>query len=334
MSCKSQCIRLFVVIALLIGSVSQSNAQDLVFSQFQRAPLLLNPAFAGISSYPFISMNYRNQWPEFDKAYITYATSYNQYVDRMHSGFGIQLLSDQQADGIIKFNSVGLYYSYALEFYNDYRLKIGLSGTFGQSQLQWDRLVFADAIDPIYGPDGSQVSTEIRPLNLNSGYFDVSTGFLFYNNTWFVGLGLFHLNSPLLGYSLNSQNSNGLPVRFSLQAGYEITLVDNKKGFDTFIQPLLLLTNQAGFYQINGGIACQFDRVIGGVFYRHTATNPDAAILMMGYKLDIIELSYSYDITVSGIGPSGGSHEIGLVFDLSSLYPPKSKLNDCLKLFR
>ncbi len=334
MSCKSHWIKLLLIVTIGLGWLQHSTAQDIVFSQYQRAPLLLNPAFAGVSEYPLISINYRNQWPQFDKAYITYATSYSQYAPSLRSGFGIQLLSDQQADGLLKFNSIGLYYSYTLEFYNDYRLKIGLSGTFGQTQLQWDRLVFGDAIDPIYGADGSLVSTEIRPLNLNNGYFDVSTGFLFYNNKWFVGLGLFHLNNPAIGYSLNSQLTDGLPLRFSLQAGYEITLVENKRGFDSFIQPLLLLTNQAGFYQINGGIACQFDRLTGGAFFRHTANNPDAAILMMGYKLDIIELSYSYDITVSGIGPSGGSHEIGLVFDLSSLYPPKSKLNDCLKLFR
>ncbi len=335
MSSKSQySFRSTILILFSFFITLNSNGQDLVFSQYQKAPLLLNPAFTGISHYPFISLNHRNQWPEFDKAYISYSASYNQYIENLRSGFGIQLLADQQADGLLNTNSIGLYYSYTLQFLNDYRLKMGIAGVFGQTRLDWERLVFSDAIHPVYGPNGSLVSTEIRPLNTNKGYFDIQTGFLFHNDTWFIGVGLFHLNNPNVGYTLNSNSIFGLPLRFSAHAGYEFTLRENKKGFDTFLQPLVLVTNQAGFFQINTGIYGQFTSILSGLSFRHTVNNQDAIIGMVGYKFEIMELTYSYDLTISQLGRSGGSHEVGLVFDLSSLYPPKSNLNDCLKLFR
>ena len=323
------------VIGLSIVLLSlTTQGQDLVFSQYYNAPLMLNPAFTGLTSYPHFSVNYRNQWPSFDQAYISYAASYNQGFDKLNSGIGIQLISDQQADGILSTNSLGLSYSYVLNFDYERNLKFGVSGTFGQTSLDWDRLIFGEGIDVASG-EYVLPSGEVRPLNLRNGFFDISAGFLYNTKDWYLGVALFHLNNAGVGFQLNPQNTKGLPIRFSAHTGYQILLKENKNEFPTFIQPMLLVTDQSGFFQVNAGVAAQFDRILAGVFYRHVIQNVDALILTAGYKFEIVEISYSYDITLSQLANvSGGSHEIGMVFDLSSLYPPKSKLNDCLKLFR
>lgn len=327
------CTALFVFLGIISFSDSLKS-QDLVFSQFNNAPLLLNPGFAGISPYPIFTINYRNQWQRFDNAFVSYAGSYNQYFPSVRSGLGVQITSDVQADGILKNNTAGLYYSYTLEFSGDNFLKMGLAGTIGQSSLDWDRLVFGDQLDVIDGNDGNTATSEVSPNDLRSSYFDVSTGFLFYNQNWYVGVGLFHLNRPNTGFSLNNQISSGNPLRFSVHGGYQINLWDTKGSDTAFIQPTVLFTNQAEFSQLNLGLAGQFSTILVGAFYRHTISNPDAAIVWLGYKFDVIELTYSYDFTVSQLNGSGGSHEIGVVFDLEAILPPKSKLNDCLKLFR
>ena len=311
------------------------KSQDLVFSQFYNAPLLLNPAFTGVTQYPTFTLNYRNQWPSFDNAYVSYAGSYNQYFAKARSGLGMQITSDVEADGILVNNSVGLYYSYTLEFSGDNYLKMGLAGTIGQSKLDWSRLVFGDQIDPTGGFTGQINSEETIPNNLSTQYFDISSGFLFYNKSFYIGFGLFHLNNPSIGYRLNGPSDNGIPLRISAHAGYQVNLWDTKSKYPSFIQPTVLVTRQAQFTQVNVGVGAQLGRALGGMFYRHTVNNPDAFIAYMGYQLDVVELTYSYDITVSQLaGRSGGSHELGVVFDLEVVLPPKSKLNDCLKLFR
>ncbi len=330
--CQPYRISLFLLI--LFSSIGL-KAQDLVFSQFYNAPLLLNPAFTGVTQYPTFTLNYRNQWPSLNDAYISYAGSYNQYFAKTRSGLGLQITSDREADGILTNNSVGVYYSYTLEFADDNYLKIGLSGTMGQSRVDWSRLIFGDQLDQTAGYDPTVNSAEIQPGNLASQYFDISSGFLFYNKRFYVGVGLFHLNNPSVGFRLNGPNDIGIPLRISAHAGYQVDLWDTKSKYPSFIQPTVLVTRQAQFTQVNFGLGAQFGRALGGVFYRHTINNPDAAIFYLGYKLDIVELTYSYDITVSQLAPgSGGSHEIGVVFDLEVVLPPKSKLNDCLKLFR
>jgi type IX secretion system PorP/SprF family membrane protein len=325
----------FFIVFIVIWSGITLKGQDLVFSQYQKSPLLLNPGFAGVSPYPIFTLNYRNQWAQFDNAYVSYAGSYNQYFPSVRSGLGVQVTSDVQADGIIKQNSLGLYYSYTLEFAGDNFMKLGLGGTFGQTSLDWNRLIFSDQIDRINGPDGTLSSAEVAPNDLSSAYFDISTGFLFYNKKWFVGLGLFHLNTPNIGFSLNSDISSGNPLRYSIHAGYQIDLWDTKGSDAAFIQPMVLFTRQAKFTQLNVGAASQFSSILLGVFYRHSVVeNQDAVIGMMGYQFDLVDVTYSYDYTVSNLGGSGGSHEIGVVFDLEAILPPRSKLNDCLKLFR
>lgn len=326
---------IILVVFGLIGSCGILRSQDLVFSQFNHSPLLLNPGFTGLSPYPIFSINYRNQWPSIDNAYVSYAGSYHQYFPSVRSGLGLQITSDTEADGIISNNSAGVYYSYSIQFSNDNYLKMGLAGTIGQTKLDWSRLVFGDAIDVINGNDGSLSTSEISPTNLGSGYFDVSTGLLFYNSRWFAGLGIFHLNKPNDGFSLNNNSQNGNPIRVSLHGGYQIDIGYTKGKSPSFIQPTVLLTNQADFTQVNIGLAGQFSTIKVGAFYRHTISNPDAAIVWLGYSFGLVDLTYSYDFTVSQLsGQSGGSHEIGVVFDLESILPPRSKLNDCLKLFR
>lgn len=331
-------IRRFAKLLVLFSLMSYSmvsTGQDLVFSQYFKSPLLLNPGFAGISPYPYISLNYRNQWPSLDNAYTTYAASYNQYFDRAKSGLGVQLVQDNQADGILSTSKIGVTYAYNLDFTSGYSLKLGIGVEFNQQRLQWDKLIFGDQIDLINGPDASRISTETRPSQLSTGYGNINTGFLFFNEQWYIGFAMFNLNKPTTSFGLAQNDSNrGIPLRYSLHTGYQIVLSDNKKYGATFFQPTALVTNQTGFWQANVGLTYGIDVFEAGLFLRTTETNRDAVIAMIGYNIGFVDVTYSYDINISELNNSGGSHEIGVIFDLKTKYPPKSKLNDCLKLFK
>ena len=47
--------------------------QDPTFTQFYANPVYLNPALAGSTGCPRVSMNYRNEWPQLTGNYVTYS---------------------------------------------------------------------------------------------------------------------------------------------------------------------------------------------------------------------------------------------------------------------
>ena len=66
-------LRHLFLLGFLVLLLNYTHAQDPVFSQFYATPMQLNPAFAGTTYAPRITLNYRNQWPSWPNAYTTYA---------------------------------------------------------------------------------------------------------------------------------------------------------------------------------------------------------------------------------------------------------------------
>ena len=313
------------------------HAQDPVFTQFYAAPLQLNPAFAGNTYAPFVTINYRNQWSGFVdlSTYTTYAASYSQYVEGLNSGIGLMVEADDAGNGIYKTTRVGGFYSYKVAINRDLNLKFGLEGSYVQNRLDWSRLLFGDQIDVTGEID--LVSGETQPDNLTASYLDLSTGFLVYNSIFYGGLTVKHLNRPdegILGINTNFLNS-GLPMRFSVHGGAQLDLGGNKRGRATFLSPNILYVKQSDFRQINAGAYLSFGSFFAGGWYRHTSTNGDAAIGLFSFQKDVFKMGYSYDFTISGLaGQTGGTHEFSLVINLDANRPRRTDYNDCFQMFR
>ena len=97
----------------------------------------------------------------------------------------------------------------------------------------------------------------------------------------------------------------------------------------------MLYVKQGDFAQINGGAYFGFGSFFAGGWYRHTTSNSDAIIGLVGLQKGVLKFGYSYDITISGLaGDSGGTHEFSLVFNLDANRSHKTDYNDCFKLFR
>ncbi|MDG2152777.1 MAG: type IX secretion system membrane protein PorP/SprF, partial [Crocinitomicaceae bacterium] len=76
--------RYFFLVAIIFGSLisTRNNAvrsQDPTFTQFFSNPIYLNPALAGSSGCPRVSMNYRNEWPQLTGNYVTYSAAFDTY---------------------------------------------------------------------------------------------------------------------------------------------------------------------------------------------------------------------------------------------------------------
>ena len=148
------------------------NAQDPIFSQFYSAPLQINPAFAGNTYAPHITMNYLNQWPSLDKAYVTYSLAYDQFLPSLNIGYGLSLLADEAGNGLLSTNKISGFFAYRLQVKRDFFLKFGVEASGVQARYNWNKFVFLDQIDPRFGtttPGGTPIpSEEIPPENLNN----------------------------------------------------------------------------------------------------------------------------------------------------------------------
>ncbi|NND31966.1 MAG: PorP/SprF family type IX secretion system membrane protein, partial [Saprospiraceae bacterium] len=204
-------------ICILLSLVG-SFAQDPVFSQFYASPLHLNPAFSGSSEKPKVVLNYRNQWPSINQAYVTYAASFDQFYSDINSGFGLSVLADVAGRGLYKTTSAQLSYSYKVKFRESLQMRLGISGGLINTRIDWARLIFPDQLDLEYGsvsPGGLPYpSDEIAPETGNSvSVLDASAGLIVFNQTFYGGISLKHLNTPQFSFlKVNDQLSSGLPL--------------------------------------------------------------------------------------------------------------------------
>ncbi|MEN0046757.1 MAG: PorP/SprF family type IX secretion system membrane protein [Bacteroidota bacterium] len=338
--------RLHIYLSILfLFTFTALQAQDPVFSQFFTTPMQLNPAFAGNTLAPRISINYRTQWlwPAPTNVYRTYSASYGQFFEPLNSSIGLMVEADNAGEGIYKTNRVSAFYGYRLKINDGLFIKSGIDIGFVQSTLNWNQLTFLDQIDPIEGIVSP--SDEVPIENLTRSYGTVGAGLLAYGKNFYAGFGAKHLNTPNEALTVISDNLNsGLPMRFSAQAGGQFTFQKgNKKNAASFISPNVTYIQQGDFAQLNGGAYLGYRSFFGGIWYRHAFSNSDAAIFLVGAEVDIFRIGYSYDFTVSGLaassGGTGGASEITIVlnFENSAEFKRRrrsNRYNDCLKIFR
>lgn len=332
-------------ICLLLSDI---QAQDPVFSQFFAAPLQLNPAFAGVTVAPRFSFNHRNQFSNWPSAYKTYAASFEQSIEGLNSGVGMQLVSDVAGDGIYKTTYFSGVYAYKVRLNNNTFARLGLEAGFVQNRLDWDKLLFEDQLHITQGEvdeNGNPIlSEEIQPEQLSHTRFDASVGLLFYNDKFYGGLSLKHLNRYDESFlQINENLLAGIPMRMTLHAGAEIDLGRrNKAGGQTFISPSVMFVKQADTGIINAGAYAGGGRFFGGAWFRHNFTLADAVILMAGVKEGIVSVAYSYDITVSKLanapGGTGNTHELSFIINIEDSKEVQRKRraarwNNCLKMF-
>ncbi len=333
-------MRGFYMVVFLFLLVGSSKGQDPIYSQFYLSPSLINPAFAGNTDGPLVSVIYRNQWPGIANVYNTFSVTYDQRWNKK-SGIGLYITSDNAGDGALKSTKGAAIYSYNIRIIDDVYIKGGIDAGFGFTSLDRKKLVFLDNLDPQYGqmsPGGvTYQSAEVLDGKPVKSYIDISSGVLLYSSKYYLGVSFEHLNTPEIDYVVDQTGPFGqLPMRFSVHAGGQFYLEKhNKKGEDSFLSPNVIFAKQQNFWQLTAGAYVSIRQIFGGFWYRHAAKNSDAVIASIGVRKGVFRISYSFDYTVSGLTiNAGGSHEIGLVLNFDSEKKKYTDYSDCLMLFR
>lgn len=313
--------KVLLILVLTLTYAGVGLAQDPHFSQYYANRLYLNPAFAGSEICPRFSLNYRNQWPALGHSFVTYTASFDGYVSALNGGVGIQLMNDVQGDGTIKTTGIDAMYAYTIEVNRKFSIAGGFQATYMQRKLDWGSLVFPDMIDEYYGIIYG--THETPPVDASKGYFDFSAGFVGFGQNYYFGLAVHHLAQPEESF-YNSSDAI-LPRKYTAHFGAKIPLShrDYKRG-EFSISPNIMYQRQLDFEQLNYGLYLQRKSVTFGVWMRNVIefNDFDAVILLIGFVQDRIKFSYSYDLTVSAIGPEAlGAHEVTFSYQLPCRVP-------------
>jgi type IX secretion system PorP/SprF family membrane protein len=324
----------FKNILLIIFSfiVLMVQAQDPEFSQYYAAPLYLNPAFAGTTPDHRFVLNYRNQWPNIARGYVTYAASYDYNLYQYNSGIGFLATVDQAGMAGMKSSQFNFLYSYKWNVSSKWVISSGLNFGYAVRSIDFNKLLFGDQLQ--FDATGNVPSDDPALFNLGMAhYFDFKAGLLAYNKNFWLGFAVGHINEP--NRSLANQEAF-IPMKLTMHGGVRIPLYHGafKKHSIPVLSPSFVYKRQGNFDQLDVGAYLLYNPIIMGLWYRGIPLGKkmegnishDAVVMILGFQFDRIELTYSYDFTVSKLGPiSGGTHEMALTYRLGIQMNEKSK---------
>lgn len=342
-----QVMRRWICISALLGlfGADLANAQDPQFSQFYAAPLYLNPAFAGSTNQGRAGINYRNQWPAIDANFTTISAFADFYLEDYKSGVGMLINRDYVNLVGLQSLSVAFQYSYDLEIVKGLSFRPGLEVALYNRSINFGRLTFGDQFNL---DDGQPTGTTQESLRGSNKFFpDLSAGGVFYTPYAWFGVAAHHLTQP--NQSISGSDSP-LPTKYSVHGGWKFFLKPGIMGTGVYsrksersIAPAVQYRHQGPFDQMDVGMYFTFEPILLGTWYRGIPfkqvegfSNNESIVLLVGLTIlrgdakrqDVLNIGYSYDYTISKLGPgSGGSHEFSLVYTFPIRNPRKPPLD-------
>ena len=291
-------LRYILIIVFVVASTVMMAQQAPMFTNYSNSYATINPGYGGLSDGINIMGIYRDQWTGFKDidgnavAPNTMMFSGDMPVKFLKGGASLAIMKDQIGfeDNI----NVNLGYSYHLD------LGAGVLG-MGLALNMINRTVDFSKFKPTVGSDPILPSGE-----QSSMLIDASIG-LFWQipETFYIGFSATNLfeskGKELLESSTSSASFMG-DRTFYLTAGYEYQF--NNPVF--VLLPSLCLMSDIASTQINAGAKLFYNNKFWfGVNYRYQ----ESVAAMVGFKINDVQISYSYDINTMGIAVQG-SHEV------------------------
>jgi type IX secretion system PorP/SprF family membrane protein len=335
-------IRKIAFFCLFVLGSYAANAQDPQFSQYYNAPLYLNPAFTGTGEHSRVGGNYRNQWTGTNSPFITYSVFADHNFEPKKIGLGVLLKKDRQASGGLTANDFSVLGSYRVDVSHKLTFRPGLQASIVSKDANYNSFTFGDQ----YDNNGLTGAGSIDYTNKNVQrftYFDFSAGGLLYTKEFWIGAAVNHLNRPKQSFYREDFH---LDPKISLHGGYKFFL--EKQRFNGFkversIIPTFNYRHQGRYDQLDVGVYALYDPVMFGLWYRGIPLksyqagfgNNEALVFMAGLHYNGLTIGYSYDITLSKLNGSGGSHEISIIYEWAHPYRKRiGRPIPCPKFYR
>ncbi len=310
---------------LCMGLMIQGNAQDLHFSQFFHSPLSTNPANTGFipdADYR-LGAHYRNQFsnimaiPYKTVSVFGDAQLLRNKIENGWLGIGGLILSDEAGSGSLRSTKIYGSVAYHQMLGNSSLLSAGFNLGWANKRIDPSVLKFPDQFDGKFFDN--TLPTTVILTNTNVSYFDMQAGL---NYAYFpsddvyinAGYSIHHVNKPRETF-FNDQTENGIiPMR---HIGFVNAIL--KVNQNVIINPNIYYTNQARASELVAGMLLNYrlsengeKQLLAGLYYRYK----DAAIPMLGFQLNNVRFTFSYDVTASPLknfNNSRGASEFNII---------------------
>jgi type IX secretion system PorP/SprF family membrane protein len=311
------------------------SGQEASYTQFYNAPLYYNPAMTGINEGLIMRIAYRNQWPKYAQDLNNYHFSMDVAERHMPGagGIGMFVNTNKQGEGFIKRNIVGGLGSARIRMSRRTTSQLGFMASVVHNQIDSKDFIWGDQLDNRHGLLYSQSSFPGFSQQ-NISYPDFSIGGVVQHQrehrSFTFGGAVHHLFKPNESfYNLDVR----VPRKVVLHTEMVIFQVSNpRQGFR--FNPAVLFEYQSGYSSYTVGTNISRSTIYTGVWYRNRDTwiqNYQSVTLLAGINIPMVnqysrmKLMYSYDIGLSDMAASGGSHELTLRFEFDQIHFVKSQ---------
>ena len=298
-------------------TTSICTAQDVNLSQFYELPLLRNPALAGLFGGDVrVVAAYRNQWRSVTSSYQTKALSAEMKFSAGQNSFdfftlGLQLSNDLAGESKLSKTQImpAINFHKSINGNEDSYFSAGLMAGPVQHSFDASNLNFDDQF--VNGNYKASNPTMQSITSSNLTYWDVAAGISYSsvladNVHYYVGLGLFHITKPTVGF----MPSNDVQLNRKVVLNVGVTMPTGIEE-DKIIMYADYFA-QGGVKQLQGGFLYNHDMIVyeenekvaiaGGIFYRWN----DAIIPVVKLNYYHLDIGISYDLNVSKLAVASG----------------------------
>ena len=307
-----------VMLAIASWSILTVQSQDMHFTQFNGAPMIMNPALAGgISGMYRVSAIYRNQWSSVTTPFVTFGGSIDAPLFRGlsesgHLGAGLSIYNDRSGDGnLANLTALGTlaYHKFLGE---NKAISVGLQGGYVQKSIDLARLYWGDE----FYNGGFQPGTTGEQLNPKVKYFTANAGLSWQHMpgegrfSYQIGVGAHNLNQPKESFLKKENNEVGLGMRINAQLGAVWNASDRMS-----IRPAFLYQTQTAASEMIAG--SEFLYILGDPDVRSVATGfflggwyrfGDATLITGGLEFKGFRVGFGYDYNTSDLKVASGGN--------------------------
>lgn len=311
--------RKFLTVSFLAVAMLDSQAQDIHFSQFNGAPLQLNPALTGSFNGLYrVTGIYRNQWSSVTSPYVTFGGSvdaplFKDVAIDDYLAAGLAMYNDRSGDGNLANLSVlaSVAYHKFLGTESNKSLSVGLQGGYTQKTIDLARLYWGDE----FYNGGFQPGTTGEQLNPKVKYFTANAGLNWQQAVgekfgYSIGVSGHNLNQPRESFLKKQNNEVGLGMRINTQIGAVWNAGDRLS-----IRPAFLYQTQSSATEMIAG--SEFLYIVGDPDIRSVATGVyvggwyrfgDATLITAGLEFQGFRVGFGYDYNMSDLKVASGGN--------------------------
>jgi type IX secretion system PorP/SprF family membrane protein len=320
---------------VFFASLGIVSAQDIHFSQFNFAPLMLNPAQAGVQSDVRALANYRNQWSSIGLGYKTMGTAFDIAVLKKPGapawmGVGASIYNDKAGDGNLSTLIANASLSAVIPS-DKHTFSAGIQAGYNQKSvnaidLQWDSQFDGYQFNPAMSNQEYFTNPSFNFFSLGGGvnwYYSKTEHYMTANDELKINMGIsaYHFNGPK--QSFKNLTGEKLYSKIVIYGNYSIGLHSTRlcflPSYIVFIQGpstqinvgnlfKYIITEASHFTHIKKACAISF-----GGFLRVG----DAFVAQTVFEYDRYAIGFAYDMNMSKLkvaSKSFGGFEVNFRF--------------------